>query len=493
MPRPCPSVPPLGNLGFQPRDKRLRAWLLRAGDKLSASYWFVPSIMAFLAVILAGLMILLDSYVGSEWMDRVSWLYAAHPNGARQMLSSIGGSMITVAGTVFSVTIAAVVYASGQYGPRLLTNFMRDRGNKVTLGTFIATFLYCLVVLRTIRSADESGGYSFVPNLALLVAVALAICSIAVLIFFIHHVPSKIHINSVIEDVGERLILEISNRFPRFIGKRRPDSYKAEGDKARVPAAFSDNAHGDEMDSRVPVKAEETGYIEIVDDDGLMRHARKHDLVLRLHYQPGDFIHVGRTLVEVWPSERCGEEAEHAIREAFSVGSERTALQDLRFLIDELVEIAARALSPGVNDPFTAVTCLDWLGAGLSDMAERDLPSHLRVDEDGALRVIAHPQTFASFLDRSFGALAQYCATDMVAALRYIRALGEIALDCDDADRVATIGEYANKLAELSEESLSGFNLRRVKERVNELLRALREPDYKRRLRDSSAWLAGTA
>ncbi|RYD18366.1 MAG: DUF2254 domain-containing protein, partial [Lysobacteraceae bacterium] len=168
----------------------MKSRFLRVGDKLSASYWFVPTIMAFAAVVLAMAMIALDGYAGSAWMQHVSWLYAAHPNGARQMLSSIGGSMITVAGTVFSVTIAAVVYASGQYGPRLLTNFMRDRGNQVTLGTFIATFLYCLVVLRTIRSANESGGYSFVPNIALLVAVALAICSIAVLIFFIHHVPS---------------------------------------------------------------------------------------------------------------------------------------------------------------------------------------------------------------------------------------------------------------------------------------------------------------
>ncbi|WP_333981088.1 DUF2254 family protein [Sphingomonas aerolata] len=147
-------------------------------------------------------------------MDGYVWLYASRPDGARQVLSSVGGSMITVAGTVFSVTIAAVVYASGQYGPRLLTNFMRDRGNQVTLGTFIATFLYCLLVLRTIHSADESGGYGFVPNLALLVGVLLALCSIAVLIYFIHHVPSKIHINSVIEDVGDRLLRGIDDRFP---------------------------------------------------------------------------------------------------------------------------------------------------------------------------------------------------------------------------------------------------------------------------------------
>ncbi|WP_374942995.1 DUF2254 domain-containing protein [Sphingomonas sp.] len=465
----------------------MRAWVLRIGDKLSASYWFVPSVMALLAALLAALMILLDSYEGSEWMDGIAWLYAARPNGARQMLSSIGGSMITVAGTVFSVTIAAVVYASGQYGPRLLTNFMRDRGNQVTLGTFIATFLYCLIVLRTIRSADETGGYSFVPNLALLVAVLLAICSVAVLIFFIHHVPSKIHINSVIQDVGERLIAEIGHRFPRSLGR------SGGGEEIEVPAPFRSDATARAAEARTLVAAKRTGYIELIDDDTLITQARRCDLVLRLQYQPGDFTHVGRTLVEIWPPGRCDKEAVAAIRDAFAVSSRRSALQDLRFLIDELVEIAARALSPGVNDPFTAVTCIDWLGAALSDLAGRDLPSPLRVDEEGALRIVAHAQGFDTFMDRSFGALAQYCASDMIASLRFLGGLGEVSLGCDDADRLAIVALYADRLQTLAEQALSGYNLARVVDRAGQLRHALAEPDYKRRLRDGTAWLGGTA
>jgi uncharacterized membrane protein len=135
----------------------MRAWFLTLTDRLRESYWFVPTIMALLAILLAAGMIAIDSYQGSAWMDGLPWLYAARPSGARSLLSSIGGSMIGVAGTTFSITIAAVVYASGQYGPRLLSNFMSDRGNQVTLGTFIATFLYSLVVLPTIRSPGETG------------------------------------------------------------------------------------------------------------------------------------------------------------------------------------------------------------------------------------------------------------------------------------------------------------------------------------------------
>ena len=470
----------------------MRAWFLRLADRLGSSYWFIPSIMAVLALVLATVMITLDVYHGSAWIDSIPWLYAARPNGARQMLSSIGGSMITVAGTVFSVTIAAVVYASGQYGPRLLTNFMRDRGNQVTLGTFIATFLYCLIVLRTVRSADESGGYSFVPDLSLLVAVGLALCSIGVLIFFIHHVPHKIHINSVIEEIGDGLLEAIDYRFPRFVGDPRPETDDIAED-ARVPATFRKDATTEEAAKRRLVRATSTGYLMMIDDEALLRVARKHDLVVRLQYQPGDFAHVGRTLAEVCPIERCDDDVCADIRGAFSLSSRRSTLQDLRFLIDELVEIAARALSPGVNDPFTALTCLDWLSAGLSDVANRDLPSHLRVDKEGALRVIAHPVNFATLIDRSFGALAQYCAADMVASLRYVRALGEIALECDQEDRLATLGVYADRLDKLAEESLSGFNRTRVRDRVAELQRALAEPDYKRQLRDSTAWLGGTA
>jgi uncharacterized membrane protein len=266
------------------------------------------------------------------------------------------------------------VQASGQYGPRLLTNFMSDRGNQLTLGTFIATYLYCLLVLRTVRSPEEGGGVGFVPNVALLIAVALAICSVAVLIFFIHHVPSRIHINSVIEDVGQRLLAGIDERFPRFIGDPRPD----DASRPVVPAVFGGEPDGEGSARLRPIRARGTGYLQVVDDGTLLARASKHDLVLRLHYQPGDFVHDGRALLEAWPEHRCDDETAEALRGAFAVDARRSALQDLRFLIDELVEIAARALSPGVNDPFTAVTCLDWMGAALSELAVRDLPSHLR-------------------------------------------------------------------------------------------------------------------
>lgn len=469
----------------------MRARLLRLSNDLRESYWFVPTVMAIGALLLALAMVYVDSHAGSTWMDGLRWLYAARPDGARSLLSSIGGSMIGVAGTTFSVTIAAVVYASGQYGPRLLSNFMSDRGNQVTLGTFIATFVYSLVVLRTIRSAGESGAGApaFVPQLALLIALVLVLCSIAVLIFFIHHVPMRIHINNVIERIGDRLMKEIESRFPVFVGVPLVERE----DDPRIPAAFRSDADHADYERRAPVRSQHTGYIQLIDEVTLMDAARHHDLVIRLQYQSGDFTHKGSVLLEAWPAERCDEDAAKALREAFAAGARRTALQDLRFLIDELVEIAARALSPGVNDPFTANSCLDWLGAAMADLARRDLPSRLRADKDDTLRVIAHPVTFEGFIGRSFGALAQYASADMIAAKRFLNALGDVALSCDDPDRVAILARHTREFRALADTALDGACRQAVLARADDLLRALAEPDYKRRLRDGNAWLGGTA
>lgn len=471
----------------------MRSKLLKLADDLQGSYWFLPSIMVLAAIALAGGMIFADTHAGSGWMDGLPWLYAARPNGARQVLSVISSSMITVAGTVFSVTIAAVVYASGQYGPRLLSNFMSDRGNQVTLGTFIATFVYCLLILRTIRSADEAGAQGgFVPNLALFVGVALALCSIAVLIFFIHHVPRQLHINHVVEDVGDRLLAGISQRYPRLIGAQAPDQ-TADDEPPSIPAALRLWAGAADTAHRAVIAAPSTGYLQVVEDEALMTFARQHDLVLRLHHQPGDFIQEGRMIVEAWPPDRYDDAYASSVTQAFALGSRRTALQDLRFLIDELVEIASRALSPGVNDPFTALTCLDWLGAACSDLAQRQMPSPLRVDADGALRIITHPVSFETYMERGFGALAQYCARDMVAALGFLRALGAVSLGCDDPTRLKLISEHGARLADLARAQLTGFNLQQVISRAAQLQAALAEPDYKRRLGDGAAWLGGSA
>lgn len=403
---------------------------------IQSSYWFVPTIMAILAVLLGALMLWVDVYLGTGWIRGVSGYQQIRPDGAREVLSTIAGSMITVAGVVFSITIVALSYASSQYGPRVLTNFMSDRGNTVTLGTFIATFLYSVMVLRTIRGGEED----FVPQYAVIVAMLLAVCSIGVLIYFIHHVLQSIHINHVVGRIGRRLIADTQTRFPELIGSGSvaPDLAPAELD---------------EPFARVPGRA--TGYIQSIDGDDLVALAKARDVVIHLRCRPGDFAVTGCRLASVAPAHRWTDDCNEQLASCIGVGVKRTPEKDTMFLVSELVEIAARAFSPGVNDPMTAMTCLDWLGAGGIAFASRQLPGATRADEDGKPRLIASPDTFAHFIDKGFGQLRQYVATDRIASLHLLHVLGEVAAACRCAAQIDAIRAEAARFAAMADASLN--------------------------------------
>lgn len=429
---------------------QLRAHL----SAVRSSYWFVPASMAILAILLGAGMIWVDVRLGSNFIKGLSWYQQIRPEGARAVLSTIAGSMVTVAGTVFSITIVALSYASSQYGPRVLTNFMSDRGNTVTLGTFVATFLYSLMILRTIRGGDED----FVPQYSVIVAMLLAACSIGVLIFFIHHVLQSIHINHVVERIGRQLVGDARLRFPTLIGQLPP-----------VPHPAPAELHGRQL----VVKSNETGYIQSVDGEQLMALATKAGVLVRLRYRPGDFVMAGRGLVDVAPAEGWTDEQGDALKACFTVGAKRTPDHDLMFLVSELVEIAARALSPGVNDPTTAVTCLDWLGAGGTEFAIRELPAPIRTDDDGVPRVIAAPDDFAFFVDRSFGRLRDYAASDKIAGLHFLQVIGEVAAACRKPDQIDTLRAEAARLAELAADKLEGPSARELADRAARLQQML--------------------
>lgn len=429
---------------------RLRAHL----SAVRSSYWFVPSLMALGGILLGGIMIWVDASLGASWIEGLGWYQQVRTDGAREVLSTIAGSMVTVAGVVFSITIVALSYASSQYGPRVLTNFMDDRGNTVTLGTFIATFLYSLMVLRTIRGGEED----FVPQYSVIVGLLLAVCSIGVLIYFIHHVLQSIHINHVVERIGRQLIDDARTRFPRLIGSGTPE----------------EKAQSTELTGEMAVTtSDRTGYIQALDGDTLLRIAQEADVLIRLRYRPGDFVMEGRGLVDIAPRSRWSDEQDDALRDCFTVGAKRTPDSDLMFLVSELVEIAARALSPGVNDPMTAVTCLDWLGAGGTEFATRELPSAVRSDDTGTPRLIAIPDDFRSFVARSFSRLRQYVATDTIAALHFLRVIGEVGAACREADQLDALRTEVSRFAELAKEKLAGLNCRSVQERCEALKRLL--------------------
>ena len=470
----------------------MRAHLLDLWDTLRSSYWFIPSVMAVLAVVLSFVTTAADGRLGPGWIDQVPWLYANKPDGARTLLSTVAGSMIGVAGVTFSITIASVVYASGQYGPRLLSNFMRDTGNQVTLGTFIATFLYCLLVLRTIRAPDEGfGGENpsgdlvgpFVPHIAIAVGLALALASIAVFIYFIHHVPDSIHVSHVIAGVGRELHKKVETAFPASFGEGAADD-NATG-ATDLPDSFFEEADR--------IEADGTGYVQGIDANALFDAAVEHDLVVRLRYRPGDFVTEGEAVALAWAPGRLGDDLAGTLRNAFVWGRTRTPLQDTGFLVNELVEIAARALSPGVNDPFTAQSCLDWLGAALKAIDGRNFPSEARYDDDGTLRLIARPTTYGDLVEAVFGQLRPYVAADRNAALHALKVLGEVAGQTEGDEARATLLRESEALADHAASVLtSPLDVEAVRARQRVVASVLAGRSYEA-LAAENVWLGGSA
>jgi len=351
--------------------------------------------------------------------------------------------MVSVAATAFSITIVALQLAASNFGPRMLRNFMQDTGNQVVLGTFIATFIYSLLVLRTVRG--EGDGYNqFVPQLSVTVGLLLAIAGIGVLIYFIHHAATIIQASQVISGVSDDLNQAIDRLFPEKIGHGLSEFQQQ---VAEIPINFDSQA--------CPIRATRSGYLQAIDDEELMKIACEHKLVLRLKYRPGKFIVQGRDLVMVWPGERVNRQLTERLKDAFILGKERTEQQDVEFPIDQLVEIALRAISPAVNDPFTAIRCIDRLSAGLSRLAERDFPSPYRYDRSHNLRVIAEGVTFAGLTDAAFNQIRQYSTKDVAVTLRLLEAIAVIARYTRNSKDRAALLRHAKMIERGSQESVS--------------------------------------
>ena len=385
----------------------MKALILKYWDRLRSSFWFVPGAMACLAVTLAYSAVALDEAGSDDWASRLGWSYSGGAEGASLLLGTVAGSMIAIAGTVFSMTLVALSLASSQLGPRLLRNFMRDTANQVVLGTFVATFVYCLLVLRTIRRADE---VAFVPHLSVSIGVLLAMVSIGVLIYFIHHVSVSIQADEVVARVGKELENGIDRLYPGHLG--------SPGEVA-LPPAFALEAQ--------PVGAAADGYLQMIDADALIEIACQEDLVLRLERRPGHYLVQDQALVMVWPGNRVTKVLRDKINAAFVLGNHRTASQDVEFSVDQLVEIAVRALSAGINDPFTAIVCVDRLGSALSRLARRDMPSAQQFDRQGGLRLVAPGSSFDGIVDSAFNQIRQNSRSIPAVAIRMLDVIAQIA------------------------------------------------------------------
>ncbi len=420
----------------------------RIWNELLASLWFVPSLIVLGAIVLAVGLVELDARLDNGTFAEWPRLFGAGAEGSRGMLSAIASSMITVAGVVFSITIVALSLASNQYSPRVLRNFMSDRTNQTVLGVFVGIFAYCLVVLRTIRGGDEG---VFIPSLAVLTGVVLALVGIAFLIFFIHHIAASIQASHILANVAAETLRSIENMFPEPLGEGEAST---EGESPEESLeSFIDSSRWRN------VLALKTGYIQHVDADRLLRTARERRVVIRILHGIGAFAIEGTPLVAVVavesePERDLAKELAPPIQETFTVNRQRTVDQDPAFGIRQIVDVALKALSPGVNDTTTALMCVDYLTAILVRLSTKRMPSPYRFEE-GRLRVIAEGPTFASLVAEAIDDVRQNAtgnAAVLDALLRCLKIVGEQARD---AARRKVITDQVVYVAELAEKSVT--------------------------------------
>jgi uncharacterized membrane protein len=381
-------------------------------DDVRASYWFIPTVLVLFTIILTFVSLFVDSHpkmsaFRPDWMNDLISV-----DGARAVVSVIAQSMIGVAGVMFSITMLAVSFASGQYGPRLIGNFMRDRGNQWTLGILISTFTFALLVLPAIQNAHDADT-AFVPHISIYIALILALVSVFVMIFHVHHVPETISVSNIIAGLGQRFGHDIETLLDQDLKPDTPDTGSPSG-------------------TSVDVFLRTSGYIHNIAQNQLSEIACDNEWTIEILEMPGEFMYPHRAVLRIWgASDALDENTDTRLREAVALGRSKTENQNLIFVAEQLVEIVARAMSPGVNDPFTATSCLHWFEAGLSLVAQHDTGLTIF----SAQNIVAQPISFEHLLVRSLGDCRPYLADDPLTRQTMLDVLDRLADHATPANR----------------------------------------------------------
>ena len=373
----------------------MRARWNRFVDLIGTSFWFVPIVMLVLSGVLAWVLLYVDRHFDPGMKAALSWAYTGGPEGARSLLSTIAGSMITAASVTFSLAAVALSISSQQYGSRVLRNFMRDKVTQVLLGTFVSTFLYCVLVVRTIRGGDYSGG--FVPAIAVTVAIGLALTSLVLLVYFIHHISTSIQASHIVQVIAKDMGKAIPRLYPSEASDPLQIAAEMEGLRERPGMAFM---------------APESGYLQSLDLGQLLDIAMEQNVVIEVAVKPGDHLVCGDEAAHIWGATQLPDKALERVRDSFLLGGTRTPIQDIRYQFQQLTEVIVRALSPGINDPFTAINGIDELASGLALLAQRPRVTENRQDSKGRLRLIVASSRIEEILEESVGHIAIYAAGD---------------------------------------------------------------------------------
>jgi len=374
---------------------RVRNFLLLLRQKL----WVVPMLMCVLALLLAYSLVTAAPLLASTVADRgFRWLFGGDAATARGLLSSLLTGHMTMTSLVISMTFVILPLAANQLGPRLVTNFLADRWLQVALGLFIGTILYLLVVLG---SLDEARGSTGVPRLAVTVGGILTVLCLFALLFYVDKVARWIIADNIVEEVSEHLRTNIDEMLPEGRGTVGCDHRT--------------------------IALGKSGYIQTIDYEVLVSVAHRNGAVLQVNVRAGHFVLAHGDHVVIHAGPPLAEAEVEAIRAAFVIGAERSPAQDLEYHVRQLVEIGLRALSTGINDPFTAIAVIRHLGAALEEVFRRSgQPAELR-DESGAVRVVADRSDIDGLTDAAFDAIRHADGSTPAVLISIADVLGQLA------------------------------------------------------------------
>jgi uncharacterized membrane protein len=384
-----------------------------------------------------------------DWVPKVLFLSHADPQVAQVILAGIAGSIMTVVSIVFAILLMTLTLASMQFSPRIIVSFARDRITQWTLGIFLGTFLYCMAALPAAHSLP----HPFAPVTTVVGAILLAIICVGLLLFFIHHISEAISVNHIVDRIASETELVIDDVMPLPRKERHLDT----GDGAE-PSTWE-----------APILSEASGYIRFVDVNRLLLLATQHRLKLHVVRRVGQFVPAGVPLLAVHKGERLSAENSAGLRGAFDFGPSRTLQQDVEFGVLQIVDIALKAISPAVNDPTTAINCVDQLTRILIRFAAREMPEPLLYDLQGVARVSIQWIDFERLLDSAFEQIRMYSKTDVAVSLRLLRAYGDIAAATQDDSIRALLFDRAKRVVDGCAEHLGAEELKPLRVRLTAL------------------------
>lgn len=433
-------------------------------ELISTNIWMVPLAFLIGSILIAFLNFYLDTTLIARHIQFPEFfIYFNNSENISTMLSVSASSILGVAGVSFSITIASLTLASQQFGSRLLRNFMMDRFNQTVLGIFIGTFMYCMMMLQFTSSMDLNKTTPFISMMGLMI---LVITSLLMLVFFIHHIAVSIQADTVIADVNGALKLQLSNLFPeeRSESKHLPDTPPAD----EQSALFNDQA--------TPILVKKSGYLQGVDFESLIKFIIDKDIAVKLTVKPGDFLIQNSLMGFCLASDKQKKDFKAELNDPLNnhllVGQKGTAEQDPEFGIRQLVEVAVRALSPGINDPFTAITCIDRLGDNIAFLMNRQFPSDHHFDEEGRLRLLNKAFSFEGIVEASFNQIRQHGRSDVAVTIRLLDTLLCLAYQARSTEHAKAIHTQVNALYSASNDN---FNAEKDRNDIKEKYKSIHE------------------